>query len=68
MAALAETRSAPGPGTRERVRKATPYLLLAPGILWLLVFFIVPSIQMFLTSVSSGSVADGFKLTFVQTR
>jgi spermidine/putrescine transport system permease protein len=64
MAALAETRSAPGPGTRERVRKATPYLLLAPGILWLLVFFIIPSIQMFLTSVSSGSVADGFKLTF----
>jgi spermidine/putrescine transport system permease protein len=64
MAAVAETRSAPGPGMRERVRKATPYLLLAPGILWLVVFFIVPSIQMFLTSVSSGSVAEGFKLTF----
>ena len=64
MAAVVETRSAPGPGLRERVRKATPYLLLAPGILWLLFFFIIPSIQMFLTSVSSGSVADGFKLTF----
>jgi spermidine/putrescine transport system permease protein len=64
MAALAETRSAPGPGIRERVRKATPYLLLAPGILWLLVFFIIPSVQMFLTSVSSGSIDNGFKLTF----
>lgn len=64
MAALVEPRSAPGPGLRERVRKATPYLLLAPGILWLLFFFIVPSIQMFLTSVSTGSVTDGFKLTF----
>ena len=49
---------------RERVRKATPYLLLAPGILWLLFFFIIPTVQMFLTSVSSGTVSDGFKLTF----
>ena len=64
MAALVETRPAPGPGVRERIRKATPYLLLAPGILWLLFFFIVPSIQMFLTSVSSGSIDNGFKLTF----
>jgi spermidine/putrescine transport system permease protein len=64
MAAVAETRQAPGPGLRERVRKATPYLLLAPGILWLLFFFIVPTVQMFLTSVSTGSVTDGFKLTF----
>ncbi len=64
MAAVAAPRQAPGPGLRERVRKATPYLLLAPGILWLLFFFIVPTLQMFLTSVSSGSVIDGFKLTF----
>jgi spermidine/putrescine transport system permease protein len=64
MAAVAAPQQAPGPGMRERVRKATPYLLLAPGILWLLFFFIVPTVQMFLTSVSSGSVTDGFKLTF----
>jgi spermidine/putrescine transport system permease protein len=64
VAAAAGPRQAPGPGLRERVRKATPYLLLAPGILWLLFFFIVPTVQMFLTSVSSGSVSDGFKLTF----
>jgi spermidine/putrescine transport system permease protein len=64
VAAVPAPRQAPGPGLRERVRKATPYLLLAPGILWLLFFFIVPTVQMFLTSVSSGSVSDGFKLTF----
>ena len=61
----APSRGAPGGGGwRRRLRRATPYLLLAPGILWLLIFFIVPSIQMFLTSVSSGSIDSGFKLTF----
>jgi spermidine/putrescine transport system permease protein len=57
-------RFEPGIGWRRRLRRATPYLLLAPGILWLLIFFIVPTIQMFLTSVSSGSIDSGFKLTF----
>jgi spermidine/putrescine transport system permease protein len=61
---VAPARSAPGPGWRQRVKRATPYLLLAPGILWLLVFFVVPTIQMFLTSVSTGSIDSGFKLTF----
>jgi spermidine/putrescine transport system permease protein len=57
-------RVEPGIGWRRRLRRATPYLLLAPGILWLVIFFIVPTIQMFLTSVSSGSIDSGFKLTF----
>ena len=64
VAAGAAPRRAPGGGWRHRLRRATPYLLLAPGILWLLIFFIVPSIQMFLTSVSTGSIDNGFKLTF----
>jgi spermidine/putrescine transport system permease protein len=67
MTAAASTppvRTAPGPGMRQRVKRATPYLLLAPGILWLLVFFVVPTLQMFLTSLSSGSIDSGFKLTF----
>ncbi len=55
---------ATGPGWRHRLRVATPYLLLAPGILWLLAFFVVPTFQMFLTSVSTGSIDTGFKLTF----
>jgi len=51
-------------GWRQRLTGATPYLLLAPGLLWLVVFFIWPTIQMFLMSLSSGSLDDGFKLTW----
>jgi spermidine/putrescine transport system permease protein len=51
-------------GLRQRIRPLVPYLLLAPGILWLLVFFVVPAIQMFLMSVSSGTLDEGFKVTF----
>ena len=46
-----------------RILTAGPYLLLAPGMLWLLVFFIWPMLQMFLMSISSGSLDDGFKLS-----
>ncbi len=52
-----------GSGLRRRVVAAGPYLLLAPGMLWLLVFFIWPMLQMFLMSISSGSLDDGFKLS-----
>ena len=31
-----------------------PYLLLAPGLLWLLVFYVLPAIQMFTYSISTG--------------
>lgn len=64
MATQSEIRKAPGPGLRQRLGRATPWLLLAPGILWLVFFFIIPSFQMFLTSISTGSITDGFKLTF----
>ncbi len=64
MATQSEVRKAPGPGLRQRLGRATPWLLLAPGILWLFFFFIIPSFQMFLTSISTGSITDGFKLTF----
>jgi len=52
-----------GASWRRRLINAGPYLLLAPGLLWLLVFFIWPTIQMFLMSISSGSLDAGFKLT-----
>jgi len=43
--------------------KVAPYILLAPGILWLVYFFIWPSIQMFLMSISSGTLDSGFQVT-----
>jgi spermidine/putrescine transport system permease protein len=64
MTSTAAPRRVPGPGARQAIRRATPYILLAPGILWLLAFFVLPSVQMFLTSVSTGNINDGFKLTF----
>jgi len=53
----------PRGGLRRRILAAGPYLLLAPGMLWLLAFFIWPMLQMFLMSISSGSLDDGFKLS-----
>jgi spermidine/putrescine transport system permease protein len=47
-------------GVRQRVRRLTPYLLLAPGILWLLVFYVYPSIQMFISSFWTGTLETGF--------
>ena len=46
-------------GARQRFRRLTPYLLLAPGILWLLVFYVYPSIQMFISSFWTGTSVSG---------
>ena len=60
LAATAATR----PGTwRRRVFALAPYVLLAPGLLWLAYFFIWPAIQMFLMSISSGTLDSGFRVT-----
>lgn len=37
-----------------RYRRAVPYLLLLPGLVWLILFFVVPNIPMFLYSLSEG--------------
>jgi spermidine/putrescine transport system permease protein len=41
-------------------RRATPYLLLAPGLAWLAVFFIVPMYYLGNTSLQSGSLDVGY--------
>lgn len=43
-----------------RYRWAIPYLLMAPGLLWLFAFFIVPNFQMFLYSLAQGTFIQGF--------
>ena len=50
-------------GARHWVNRATPYLLLAPGMLWLLVFYVYPSIQMFISSFWSGTLETGFSVS-----
>ena len=45
------------------MRSVVPWLLLAPGLLWLFFFYVLPSIQMFTYSVSTGSIEEGYTLT-----
>jgi spermidine/putrescine transport system permease protein len=44
----------------KRYGKAVPYLLLAPGILWLIVFYAYPSLQILIASFWSGTLETGF--------
>jgi spermidine/putrescine transport system permease protein len=48
---------------RQRINRVTPYLLLAPGVLWLLVFYVYPSIQMFISSFWSGTLEQGYSVS-----
>ncbi|MFZ5850820.1 MAG: ABC transporter permease, partial [Actinomycetota bacterium] len=54
----------PAPRSARR-RSLLPYLLLAPGLLWLLVFFAVPMVQLVATSLydPSGSLERGYQMT-----
>ncbi|HEX4720736.1 MAG TPA: ABC transporter permease [Thermoleophilaceae bacterium] len=42
------------------LRRATPYLLLAPALAWLAVFFVVPMYYLFNTSLQTGSLDVGY--------
>jgi spermidine/putrescine transport system permease protein len=47
-----------------RLRHLTPYLFLIPGGLWLVVFFVAPMRSMSLTSFQTGSLGEGYQLTW----
>ena len=48
-----------------RLRKrALPYLLLLPGLGWLVAFFAIPLVIMFLESLKTGTIDTGFQLTW----
>ncbi|MFF4948915.1 ABC transporter permease [Streptomyces chattanoogensis] len=47
--------------TRKRL---VPYWLLLPGILWLIVFFAAPLVYQASTSIQTGSLEEGFKVTW----
>ncbi|MFE2043980.1 ABC transporter permease [Streptomyces sp. NPDC059477] len=65
---LAEAPAPPAPEIpakppRKRGRW-TPYLLLLPGLLWLIVFFALPMVYQASTSVQTGSLEDGYQVTW----
>src|SRR5436305_2194544 len=51
-------------GFFHRHRGLTPYLLLAPGLLWLAVFFLVPLGFLAYQSLQSGSIDFGYAFTW----
>jgi spermidine/putrescine transport system permease protein len=44
--------------------RIAPYALILPGWLWLVIFFVVPTISMLSVSTMTGNDLDGFKQTF----
>ena len=42
-------------------RAVAPYALLLPGLLFLAIFFVYPAFQMFLVSLWTGNIQDGFQ-------
>jgi len=42
----------------------TPYFLILPGWLWLVIFFVVPVVAMLSLSTQTGNIVDGFQQTF----
>ncbi|MFF5705759.1 ABC transporter permease [Streptomyces sp. NPDC012794] len=69
MTATAAPPEAPAPAGppvhRAALKKRlVPYWLLLPGILWLLVFFVLPMIYQASTSVQTGSLEEGFEVTW----
>jgi spermidine/putrescine transport system permease protein len=47
-----------------RRRALLPYLLLGPGLLWLVVFYLVPSITQWYVSLESGTLEEGYTFTW----
>ncbi|MFE8946559.1 ABC transporter permease [Streptomyces sp. NPDC007856] len=71
MTTLTEAEAPPplAPATEEKKPprgrgRFTPYWLLLPGLLWLIVFFALPMIYQASTSVQTGSLEEGYKVTW----
>ncbi|HEX6870090.1 MAG TPA: ABC transporter permease [Micromonosporaceae bacterium] len=45
-------------------RRIAPYLLILPGGLWLLLFFVVPMVAMLSLSLQQGDVVSGYQMTW----
>jgi spermidine/putrescine transport system permease protein len=45
-------------------RRLTPYALVLPGWLWLVIFFVVPTVAMLSVSTMTGNDLNGFKQTW----
>jgi spermidine/putrescine transport system permease protein len=48
----------------KRRRALLPYLLIAPGLAWLLVFFLYPALTQFIVSLQDGSLEEGYSFAW----
>ncbi|WP_037601416.1 ABC transporter permease [Streptacidiphilus rugosus] len=66
MTTLLDAPAPAGEKTPDRKprRNWTPWVLLLPGLLWLIVFFLLPILTSVSASVQTGNYDDGFKLTW----
>jgi spermidine/putrescine transport system permease protein len=62
--ATADDQVTPASPVAGRMRRWMPYILLAPGVLWLLLFFFVPMFTLFQTSLQEGSLQQGYEFTW----
>jgi spermidine/putrescine transport system permease protein len=62
---VAEAAAVAAPSESGRRRGWAGYVLLAPGGLWLVLFFLVPTVTLLISSLydPSGSLVDGYTLT-----
>jgi spermidine/putrescine transport system permease protein len=63
VSAVAETGTVVRP-SRGRRRRLAPYLLIAPGLAWLIVFFVVPMYYLGTTSLQKGSLEVGYTFSW----
>ena len=54
----------PPPPRRRARHRWVPYLLLAPGLLWLFIFFAVPMFTLLTTSLQEGTLGTGYRMTW----
>jgi spermidine/putrescine transport system permease protein len=59
-----QTEAVAAPARRRRPSWMPPLFLLIPGGLWLAVFFLVPLIYLVSQSIQTGSVDEGYKVTW----
>jgi spermidine/putrescine transport system permease protein len=50
--------------TLRRRRRLLPYLFLGPGLLWLIVFFLVPLVNQANVSLQSGNPDTGYSFAW----
>lgn len=68
MTAVAAPPAVPGPeaaaARAEKRRRRTPYLLLLPGLLYLLVLYVVPLLALVRMGLQSGNLQAGYEFTW----